>query len=246
MKLIINIFKGLSILYWVLAASLFITMVFFPRAIDALHTGYNDFLATVPASSEVLEESSIVEESSIIDESSIEETSSSEDVVSSEDSSSEEATSSEETSSSEDVVSSEDSSSEEIPTSEPLRANPGNSSEEDDVTCLALECEEETGGVDPLPEEEIELTYLTREEFVSALESILVYSALFMLPFTILVFSFGAKLASYSKPETAEVVEEVVETPTNKVSLSEKKNKKEVEKKSKQISIGLTGLRVKK
>jgi len=230
MKLILNIFKSLSVLYWALAASLFVSMVFFPGAIDTLHNGYNEFVNAVvqPESSEV---SSSLE-------------SSSEEVISS----------SEESSSSEEVSSEETSSSEEVPASEPLRMNSGSeesseeivdeeTSSEDEVTCLALECEEETP-VDPIPEEEVvlELTSLTREEFVSALESILIYSALVMLPFTILVFSLSSKLNDYSKEEVAD------EVVAEEVPVSEPKEKKEKQssKKIKEESIGLTGLKVRK
>jgi hypothetical protein len=236
MKLILNIFKSLAVLYWVLAASLFITMVFFPGAIDTLHNGYNEFAGLVaqPSSSEVVD-SSLTEESSSSEEVSSEVVDSSEELSSEEvTSSSEDSITSEETTS-EEVTSSEDSSSsEELPSSEPAGRRFSNPVEEDEdeVVCLALECEEET----PV----LELTALTREEFVSALESILVYSALGMLPFTILVFTISSKLSDYSKEEETE---EVVEEET---TVLEPKEKKQSSKKVKEESIGLTGLKIRK
>jgi hypothetical protein len=47
MKVFINILKSVVIFYWVLAAGLFSSMFFFPSAIDGLHEGYNGFIELV-------------------------------------------------------------------------------------------------------------------------------------------------------------------------------------------------------
>lgn len=47
MKFFFNFLKSLAVLYWVLAAGLFLSMLFFPKAISSLHSGYNDFANAV-------------------------------------------------------------------------------------------------------------------------------------------------------------------------------------------------------
>jgi hypothetical protein len=327
MKAILNLLKGLAVIYWVLAASLFVSMLFFPQAIDTLHTAYNGIAGGNPTS----EVSSSESASSEITESSIEESSS----EVSESSSEELVSSSEEPSSSEEIISSseEPSSSEEtsqdssLPESQPLRQANGEVCTLqciDDPATEEFEClsacdfsvewigydiptdaaadpvhgdmyividsnddlfysvfvfvvstdlneagEEivvsewvevivpigqtegydfyydvelgqifilelvETGGPGPLPEEEIVIGELTREEFVVALEEILIYSAIFMLPLTILVFSLGGKFnEATSEIEPVEIVTE------------EQKQSKKLAAKTR--AIGVTRLRVRK
>jgi hypothetical protein len=92
----------------------------------------------------------------------------------------------------------------------------------------------ETGGPGPLPEEEVVLGELTREEFVLALEEILIYSAIFMLPFTILVFTVGAKLNEAS----SEI------DPNPEVIIENKESRKKAAVRTR--AIGVTRLRVRK
>lgn len=314
MKAILNLLKGLAVIYWVLAASLFVSMLFFPQAIDTLHTAYNG----IAGGNQTSEVSSSESASSEITESSIEEVSS----EVSESSSEELASSSEEPSSSEET--SQDSS---LPESQPLRQANGEVCTRqciDDPATEEFEClsacdfsvewigydiptdaaadpvhgdmyividsnddlfysvfvfvvstdlneagEEvvvsewvevivpigqtegydfyydvdlgqifilelvQTGGPDPLPEEEIVIGELTREEFVVALEEILIYSAIFMLPLTILVFSLGGKFnEATSEIEPVEIVTE------------EQKQSKKLAAKTR--AIGVTRLRVRK
>lgn len=47
MKFFFNLLKSIAVLYWVLAAGIFISMLFFPKAISGLHSGYNDFAGLV-------------------------------------------------------------------------------------------------------------------------------------------------------------------------------------------------------
>lgn len=306
MKAILNLLKGLAVIYWVLAASLFTSMLFFPQAIDVLHETYNNAFAGSPSSEVVSSSEEIPSSVEEILSSSLEEIISSEELVSS----SEEIVSSSEgaTTSSEDIPSS-------LPESQPLRqadvctrqciddpateeneclsacdfeltwvgydisteipAEPVHGDmyividENDDLfhsvfvfvvsTDLNENGEEiivsewvevivpigqtegydfyydpqlgqifileliETGGIDPLPE----------EEFVAGLEEILIYSAIFMLPFTILVFSLGSKLNESS----SEI------DPNPEVIIENRQSKKHAVRTR---AIGVTRLRVRK
>jgi len=248
MKLILKLLKAVSVLYWVIAASLFISLLFIPQALDTAYDAYLGVAGQLQSSEVVEEESSSEVSSSEI----VTSESSSEEVSSEEPSSSEEVSSSEE-SSSEEVSSEEPSSSEEVPASEPLRMNSSGeesseeiveeeTSSEDEVTCLALECEEETP-VDPIPEEEVvseetEFVVLSKAEFKDALEQNLLYSAIIMIPFTILVFSLSKKL------EGEDLLPEEVKKETKEIA-EKSKNKKAV-KATKLVEIGLTGIKVPK
>jgi hypothetical protein len=256
MKFILNLFKGLAVLYWVLAASLFTSVLFFPSAIDSLYGAYSGIVGE-PTSSEV----------SI---------SSSEEAV----------TSSEETVrclaitpecgweivviETEILVISID---EELPAGVEFFISAESLLDDDLFATLLVfnidsaEWEEiqvplsapeiiehesfwfdqelgiifyaelvdvwQTGGPDPIPEEEIVLGEMTRDEFVLALEEILIYSAIFMLPFTILVFTVGAKLNEAS----SEI------DPNPEVIIENKEAKKQA---AKTRTIGVTRLRVRK
>jgi hypothetical protein len=314
MKLIVNVFKSLAILYWVLAAGLFTSMLFFPSAIDTLYNGYTQFaevieveeeptcLALIPECGyygEVETEEPVVEEESsepvteeseepvvkeeseepvVEEESSEPVTEESEEPVVEEESEepvveeeSEEATTeseepSEPVTTEEETTEpseTEEESSEE--SSEPETTSEGETTEVDPSSEEPTTSEEETTEpteeeeevvideetlVDPIPEEETvideeEYVFLpsitSREEFVTALESLLVYSAIIMLPFTILAFSIGKRLGSYSEEVS------VSQTSEEKAKAKLLGKKAKVDKKLESIkSIGITGIKIKK
>jgi len=265
MKAILIVLKTLVITYWALAATLFTSMLFFPSAIDTLYSGYTQFveiievedeptcLALIPECGyygEVETEEPVVEEESsepVTEESEetiVDEEESSEEVVTESEESSEPVTTEEETSeeSSEPETTSDgeaaevDPSSEEPTTSEEEPTEP--TEEEEEVVI-----DEETP-VDPIPEEEViepiivDFIPLTEEEFVNVLETILIYSAVSMLPITLFVFSLGKKHRDLSSPTKPEIEKPAVVTDASgKVKKSAK---------VKYESIGLTGLKIKK
>jgi hypothetical protein len=47
MKVFFNLLKAIAVFYWVLAAGLFTSMIFFPNAIDSLYSGYSGFVELV-------------------------------------------------------------------------------------------------------------------------------------------------------------------------------------------------------
>jgi hypothetical protein len=263
MKAILIVLKTLVITYWALAATLFTSMLFFPSAIDTLYSGYTQFveiieveeeptcLALIPECGyygEVETEEPVVEEESsepVTEESEepIIEDESSEPVTTEEETtepSETEEESSEESSEPETTSDGEaaevDPSSEEPTTSEEETTEP--SEEEEEVVI-----DEETP-VDPIPEEEVtepiivDFIPLTEEEFVNLLETILIYSAVSMLPITLFVFSLGKKHRDLSSPTKPEIQKPAVVTDASgKVKKSAK---------VKYESIGLTGLKIKK
>jgi outer membrane biosynthesis protein TonB len=276
MKLIVNVFKALAVLYWVLAAGLFTSMLFFPSAIDTLYNGYTQFvevveedeptcLALIPECGyygEVeTEEEPVVEESSEPVEGEVEETTSEETVTSDEETTepseteeevaategdSEETVTDEEETEEEATTESEESSEPAEESSEPAEES-SEPAEEETEEEEVVTTEEETSEVEEevVVEEEEEVILLplitNREEFVTALETLLVYSAIIMLPFTLLAFSIGKKLGSYSaEPVVTQTSEEKA-----KAKLTDKKAK--VDKKLASIkSIGVTGIKIKK
>jgi hypothetical protein len=208
MKFILNLLKGLAVFYWVLAAALFTSVLFFPSVIDGLYIGYTGITDST-TSSEVVEVSS-EEETTSEDETSLEESSSEEEGVGEETSEpvEEEETSEpveDETEDETDLPSEEE---EDLPESQPLRMN---------------------SGIEDGEEEEIVISTLTREEFGNVLEEALIYSALFMLPFTILVFTLGSKYNSSVKE--VKVEEKPAETKVEEIKLK---------------PVGVTRLRVRK
>jgi hypothetical protein len=289
MKAILIVLKTLVITYWVLAATLFTSMLFFPSAIDTLYSGYTQFvevieveeeptcLALIPECGyygEVETEEPVVEEESsepvteeseepVVEEESSEpvteeseepvvnEEESSEEVVTESEESSEPVTTEEETTEpSETEEETSDESSEPETTSdgeaaevEPSSEEPTTSEEETTEEEEEVVIDEETP-VDPIPEEEltepiiVDFIPLTEEEFVNVLETILIYSAVSMLPITLFVFSLGKKHRDLSSPTKPEIQKPAVVTDASgKVKKSAK---------VKYESIGLTGLKIKK
>jgi len=265
MKAILIVLKTLVITYWALAATLFTSMLFFPSAIDTLYSGYTQLVEIIEVEEEptclalipecgyygeveteepVVEEETSEEATAESEESSEPVTTEEETIVNEEESSEEVVTESEESSeeSSEPETTSDgeaaevDPSSEEPTTSEEETTEP--SEEEEEVVI-----DEETP-VDPIPEEEVtepiivDFIPLTEEEFVNVLETILIYSAVSMLPITLFVFSLGKKHRDLSSPTKPEIQKPAVVTDASgKVKKSAK---------VKYESIGLTGLKIKK
>jgi hypothetical protein len=234
MKLILNVLKALAVIYWVLAVSLFVSLLFIPQALDTGYDAYLQFVdenqtSEVVSSSEESTESLTKEESSVVEE----------EVVTSEESS-EESSETETTSTDGEAAEVETSSEEPITSEEETSEEVTEPSEDDEVICLALECEEE-----PISEE---LAVLTKEEFKDILESSLLYSAIVMLPLTLVIFKISSAFNNNIEvveiqPEVKEeVVQPVTESPLAK--RGSKKQKPAVKQKT--VEIGITGVKVPK
>jgi hypothetical protein len=259
MKVILIVLKTLVITYWALAATLFTSMLFFPSAIDTLYSGYTQFVEVIEVEEEPtclalipecgyegeVEEPVTSEEETPVDP--IPEESSSE-VVEGEEPVTSEESSEPETSSTDGEAAEVEPSSEEEPvvdgeeSSEPVEGETEEEvtepSEEEEVV-VDEETEEVTTEEEEVDEPiVVDFIPLTKEEFVNVLESILIYSAVSMLPVTLFVFSLGRKhrdLSASTKPE--------VEQP---VTVTDASGKVKKSAKVKYESIGLTGLKIKK
>jgi hypothetical protein len=259
MKAILIVLKTLVITYWALAATLFTSMLFFPSAIDTLYSGYTQFVEIIEVEEEPtclalipecgyegeVEEPVTSEVETPVDP--IPEESSSEPVEGEEPVTSEES-SEPETSSTDGEAAEVDPSSEEEPVADDEESSePVEGETEEEVTEPS---EEEEVIIDEETEEEVvveeetdepiivDFIPLTEEEFVNVLETILIYSAVSMLPITLFVFSLGRKhkeLSASTKP--------VVEKPAVVTDVSGKVKKSA---KVKYESIGLTGFKIKK
>jgi len=225
MKIILIILKTLVITYWAVAATLFSSMLFFPSAIDTLYTGYLQIVEVVEVPSE--EEPLTCE--ALISECGYEELEISEEEPVIEDETSEEVVEEE---SEEPVIEDEEE------TTEPSEEDSETLEVEDETEEIVIEDETEE---EPVIEDETvtvseEFTPLTKEEFITTLEVLLVYSVIVMLPFTFLVFSLSKKHRDLSTTKKPEVV----------ATVSDSSGKAAKATKIKYESIGLTGIRIKK
>jgi len=258
MKAILIVLKTLVITYWALAATLFTSMLFFPSAIDTLYSGYSQFVEIIEVEDEptclaLIPECGYYGEVET-EEPVVNEEESSEEVVTESEESSEPVTTEEETtepSETEEESSEESSEPETTSDGEAAEADPSSeepTTSEEETTEPSEEDEEvvidEETPVDPIPEEEVtepiivDFIPLTEEEFVNVLETILIYSAVSMLPITLFVFSLGKKHRDLSSPTKPEIQKPAVVTDASgKVKKSAK---------VKYESIGLTGLKIKK
>jgi hypothetical protein len=247
MKFILNLFKTLSIIYWVLAASLFISLLFVPQVLDGAYEAYSN-VAGQPTTSEVINGSS---EGPTIDESSSDEETETTPVEESEEPViEEETTETEEESDGEETSEPSDEEESDLPESQPLGMNPGSEEDPEEETTeteeeVTTEDEEEVVLEEELDEEEpiFELVPMTKEEFKTFLEETLLYSAVVMLPLTILIFKLSAAFNQAHKVEKIEVLEEVTAGET---AGKKKAAKKAKVASSKKISVGLTGIKIEK
>jgi hypothetical protein len=235
MKVLVKILLGLTITAWVAVAGVFTTIVISPVTAVTILEVYNTVGEIFQSPIDELPSSSLIEESSEEVTNSLPETTdetseepvdneeSSEEVV--EEETSEEPVDNEE--SSEEVVEEEtseepvDNEESDLPGSEPagriLFSNPG--SEEEEVVCLALECEDEV--VLEYTQEEINLA-------VKEVERILIEAIIFLLPVTFVLFALNNSL---------NVSEEVIlERLEAKKAKKEQKEKLKIERINKKLA----------
>jgi len=265
MKAILKILLSLIVVYWVAVAATFTSIYVFPET--AIHIA-----GAIESITEVVQDelpsSSLIEESSEEESSLVEETSEeSSEVV--EEETSEEPVDEEESSEEvieEETTEPEDEEESDLPESEPagriLFSNPG---EDEEVTCLALECEDK-----------VVLEYTQEEitEAVHKVEQFLFESMLTMVPLSFLIIFLNSKFDLYNAEHKEEIAakkaKKLAAKPVKKAKLPSKKlklgfklpsfklsfkSKKasapkpaevKVAPKAKTIKIGLTGIEVKK
>jgi hypothetical protein len=257
MKVFINILKSVIIFYWVLAAGLFTSMLFFPSAIDSLYSGYSDFVELVdePTCLALIPECGYYGEVETEEpiESSKPKTSSNGEASEVEPSSDDEEPTEDETpvTDDEEPVTDEEESTEPTEDETPVTDDEEPTEPTEDETPVTDDEElvtDEEESTEPTEDETViedeeEYVFLpsitSREEFFDQLETLLVYSVIGMVPFTFLVFSFSKKY------------QEAVSSPKTAASGKEKdkivKQKAKVDKKLAKIqSIGVTGIQIKK